>query len=256
MYKNVLNRINELKKGLTDLRPLSHAELRRLRSDFVIKNTYNTNAIEGSSLSLRETYLIINDGFTIGGKPVREHLEAIGHRDAFYYMADLVDENSPLTEQAIKEIHSLILINEPAHKGVYRRLPVSVQNANNKLAEPMQIPAKMRQLVEDYEKMKQEMHIVEAIALFHLRFEGIHPFIDGNGRTGRLLMNFQLMKEGLLPIDIKFTDRNKYYEAFDAYFGEEKSPVRMTEMIAGYELEELTRYTEMLELKAASKNPV
>ena len=151
-----------------------------------------------------------------------------------------------MTERAIKEIHGLILINEPDHKGVYRRLEVMIRNAKNKLTDSLLIPDEMKRLMTDYEKMKQERHIIEAIAEFHLRFEGIHPFIDGNGRVGRLLINFELMKSGLLPIDIKFTDRNRYYGAFDAYFGEDKSSAAMTEIITNYEFDELTKYVAML----------
>ena len=247
MSKVQLNKIDELKGKLAAMRPLSQGAIRRLTEDFVVENTYNTIAIEGSSLTLRETYLILKDGFTIGGKPVREHLEAVGHRDAFYYMMDIVNSESVLTERIIKEIHSLVLMHDPQAKGRYRYEYVGIRGTKNQLTQPHLIPEQMQELMEDYEKMKQEKHIVEAIAEFHLRFEGIHPFIDGNGRTGRLIINFELMKAGLLPIDIKFTDRDRYYRAFDAYFGDEKSSDPMTEIIINYEIEELTKHIEMVE---------
>ena len=247
MDKNILNQIDDLKSKLAGLRPLSKSAVRRLTDDFIIENTYNTNAIEGSSLTLRETYLILKDGFTVGGKLVREHLEAVGHRDAFYYMMNIVDNKAALTERIIKEIHALILVNDPQAKGRYRYEHVGIRGARNPLTLPHLIPEEMEKLMADYATMKQKKHVIEAIAEFHLRFEGIHPFIDGNGRTGRLIINFELMKAGLLPIDIKFTDRDRYYRAFDAYYGDDKSPGPMTEIIANYELEELTKYVEMVE---------
>mgnify|MGYP002330042165 CR=1 FL=1 len=113
--------------------------------------------------------------------------------------------------------------------------------------QPYLVPIQMEQLILDYAQMKQQKHIIEAVAQFHLRFEGIHPFIDGNGRTGRLLLNLELIKAGLLPVNIKFTDRLKYYDCFGKYHGSEHTALPLTELIADYEIEELKKHIAILE---------
>ena len=239
--------IDDYKKRLDQMRPLYPEEVRRLREEFMIENTYNSNAIEGNTLTERETLLVLSEGVTIGGKSVREHLEIIGHRDAFEFMVSLADAKERLTERQIKEIHSLVLINEAQYKGIYRSVPVTIRGALHQLPQPYLVSPQMEALMAEYEDMKQEKHIIESIAEFHLRFEGIHPFIDGNGRTGRLLINLELIKAGYLPVDIKFTDRDKYYACFDSYFGPDKSSDLLTELIIGYETEELKHYIEIVE---------
>ena len=240
-------RLDELAAQVKAMRPLNQAELKRLRDEFVVENTYDSNAIEGNSLTLRETALILQEGITIAEKPLKDHLEAIGHRDAFEYVVSLAGEKKPLTEHVIKEIHSLVLMNDRENRGVYRSVPVKIMGAQHTPPQPYLVPVQMEQLIADYEDMKKRLHIVEAVAEFHLRFEGIHPFIDGNGRTGRLILNLELIKAGLLPVNIKFTDRRKYYETFDAYYGESGSPEMLVELIASYEVAELERRISILQ---------
>jgi len=241
----VFTLIDELKNKLIFLRPLNQTELMRLREEFMIENTYNSNAIEGNTLTLRETALVLQ-GITIEGKHVREHLEAIGHKDAFYYMIELSDAKAPLTERVIKELHSLVLMNDAMNKGTYRNIEVAIVGAVHSLTPHYLIHEQMEALLNEYESMKQQKHIIEAIAEFHLRFEGIHPFIDGNGRTGRLIMNLELMKEGFLPVNIKFTDRKEYYDCFDNYYSEARTAEPLTRMILSYEEEEILRYIKKL----------
>ena len=181
-------RVNELLAHLKTLRPLNQAELNRLREEFISLNTYHSNAIEGSTLTLRETALILQEGITIAEKPLKEHLEAIGHKDAFTYILSLADEQVPLSEIIIKQIHSLVLMNDAANRGLYRRIPVTILGAENTPPQPYLVPVQMEQLLADYHD-QQDKHILERIAEFHLRFESIHPFIDCNGRTGRLILN-------------------------------------------------------------------
>jgi len=240
-------KIDELREQLSHMRPLNEAELKRLREEFMIENTYHSNAIEGNTLTLRETALILQEGITIAEKPIREHLEVIGHKDAFEYMITLADKETPLTERVIKEIHSLVLMNDVANRGIYRNLPVQILGAAHTPPQPYLVPVQMEQLLSDYEKMKQEKHIIEAIAEFHLRFEGIHPFIDGNGRTGRLILNLELIRAGMLPINIKFTDRRKYYDSFDSYYGNENQAEPMITLISEYETEELEKRISILQ---------
>ena len=240
------SKIDQLKEQLASLRPLNDTELKRLREEFMIENTYNSNAIEGNTLTLRETALILQEGVTIAQKPIKEHLEAIGHKDAFEYVVTLADTHSPLTERVIKDIHSLILMNDANNKGVYRSVPVRILGANHTPPQPYLVPVQMEQLIANYETMKREKHIIEAIAEFHLRCEGIHPFIDGNGRTGRLVLNLELMKAGLLPVNVKFADRALYYSCFDEYYSDQRSADPMIELISKYESEELQRYIALL----------
>lgn len=244
-----LHKIDQLYNKLKSMRPLNQAELKRLRDEFMISNTYNSNAIEGNTLTLRETAMILQDGITIAEKPIKEHLEVIGYRDAFEYIESLTKQGTPLTERTIKDIHSLVLMNDAANKGIYRRVPVTILGALHTPPQPYLVPVKMEQLLTDYEEMKKVSHIIEAVAEFHLLFEGIHPFIDGNGRTGRLILNFELMKAGLLPINIKFADRRKYYDCFDSYFADNNNPSQMIELVVGYEIEELEKYIAIIEGK-------
>lgn len=234
--------IDRLQQKLKTLRPLNETELRRLREQFMIENTYDSNAIEGNTLTLRETALVLQEGITIGEKPIKDHLEAIGHKDAFEYVIALADTHTSLTEQVIKQIHSLVLMNDALNKGVYRSVPVMIVGAKHEPSQPYLIQPQMEALLTDYEDMKTREHILEAIAAFHLRFESIHPFIDGNGRTGRLILNLELIKAGYLPVNIKFTDRRKYYDCFDA-----DGPEMLTKLIADYEEGELNKYIAMLE---------
>ena len=212
--KNLLSAIDEKKVILDTLRPFTQGELERLSEQFVTEYTYNSNAIEGNTLTLRETDLVLR-GLTIDKKPLAHHLEAIGHKEAFGYVADLARKNEPLSERVIKDIHHLVLADKKDDRGVYRRIPVSIMGAAHEPVQPYLIQPKMETLLSDYAAGTE--HIVTRLARFHIEFETIHPFIDGNGRTGRLLVNLELMKAGFPPINIKFADRHAYYDAFDAY---------------------------------------
>jgi len=247
-----LTKLDELKTRLAVMRPLNAGELKRLRDDFNIEYTYDTNAIEGSTLTLRETALILQEDITIAEKPLRMHLDAIGHRDAFEYVVSIADNADPLTERRIKEIHTLVLMSDAENRGKYRSVPVTIQGALHTPPQPYLIAPQMEALLTEYESMKSEQHIIEAVANFHLLFEGIHPFIDGNGRTGRLIINLELIKAGLLPVNIKFTDRRKYYDCFDSYYGSERRPDALAELIANYEIQELERYIKIIENKNIS----
>ena len=247
------DKIAELKAKLDSMRPLNSGELKRLREEFIVGNTYHSNAIEGSTLTLRETALILGEGVTIAEKPLKEHLEAIGHRDAFGYVSELAKKGSPVTERVIKDIHSLVLMSDRENRGVYRSVPVRIMGANHVPPEPYLIPENMAKLISDYETITKQKNPVEAAAEFHARFESIHPFIDGNGRTGRLLLNLELMKNGLLPVNIKFADRAKYYDAFEDYRITGNCGM-LADMVADYEIYELKRYIEIADAKEAAEN--
>lgn len=246
--KNKLKEILSLKEELDHKRPLTEAELKRLNEEFMIEYTYNSNAIEGSTLTLKETSLVLQ-GITINKKPLKEHLEAIGHKDAFYYVCDLVREKTPLTESIIKQIHSLVLVAEPQDRGVYRKLPVRILGANHTPPQPYLVPKQMEDLIINYKKWIKTKNIVEVVSLLHLNFEFIHPFIDGNGRTGRLLVNLVLMQNGFPPIDIKFSDRQRYYDCFED-FAVSNKPRAMIDLISDLLIQRLKEYLNILSSKS------
>lgn len=241
----MFTQIDAIKAKLEERRPLTQAELKRLQDEFLIEFTYNSNAIEGNSLTLRETALVL-EGITIDKKPLKDHLEVVGHKDAFLYVQDLVSEKVSISERIIKEIHSLVLMDRPKDKGIYRQIPVMIMGAFKEPTQPYLVPEQMEQLIAAQRIIK--LHPIEKAALFHLDFEGIHPFIDGNGRTGRLVLNLMLMQHGYPPIDVKYADKNRYYTCFDSYY-RDKTAASMVEMIAEYLEKRLDRYLKILEQK-------
>ncbi|BAE81936.1 Fic family protein [Desulfitobacterium hafniense] len=241
-YTTLFARVDALKSQISKRRPFTQGELKRLQEKFLVEFTYNSNAIEGNTLTLRETALVL-EGVTIDQKPLKDHLEAVGHRDAFLYIQRLVTEKAPVSERIIKDIHSLVLMDRPDDKGVYRRIPVTIMGTYHEPSQPYRIPVQMEQLIAAQKEEKR--HPLENAAVFHLKFEGIHPFIDGNGRTGRLLLNLMLMQQGYPPIDVKFADRKRYYACFDSYY-KDKTAAPMVEMVAGYLEERLKRYLDIL----------
>lgn len=243
--KNILLDIQRKRERLSEMRPLTQGEVERLRDEFMIEFTYNSNAIEGNTLTLKETALAL-EGMTIDQKPLKDHLEAVGHRDAFLYVQDVAKQELPLSETVIKNIHALVLMNRPDDKGVYRRIPVRIMGAFAQPVQPYMIEPKMAELLSVNEERKSTMTDIERIALFHLEFEGIHPFIDGNGRTGRLILNLDLIRNGYPPINVKFTDRKRYYDAFDAFY-KDNNPTPMTELIAEYIDARFDDYFKVLE---------
>jgi len=245
-YKSIeslLDRIDRKKKELDNRRPLTEGEVERLGEQFVVEFTYNSNAIEGNTLTLRETDLVLR-GLTIDKKPLKDHMEAVGHKEAFEFVSELTKKNVPLSESIIKQIHYLVLADKKDDRGVYRRVPVRIMGAQHEPVQPYLIGPKMEQLISDYNRSTE--HIVTKLARFHLEFESIHPFIDGNGRTGRLLVNFELIKAGFPPIDIKFTDRIAYYKAFDEYHLKHNLTA-MEKLFAGYINERLDMYLQILQ---------
>ena len=158
--------------------PLTKRELERLTEEFIVEYTYNSdNAIEGNILTLRETDMVLR-ALTIDRKPLKDHMEAVGHKEAFDFVRDLVKEQVPLSESIIKQIHYLVLADKREDRGVYRRVPVKIMGAKHEPVQPYLIQPKMEQLLEDYRNNTD--HIISRLARFHIEFEGIHPFIEGN----------------------------------------------------------------------------
>jgi len=241
--ESIFEQIDRKKQELDSRRPLTEGEVERLMEEFTVEYTYNSNAIEGNTLTLRETDLVLR-GLTIDRKSLKDHMEAVGHKEAFEYVRELVKDNVPISEAVIKQIHYLVLADKKEDRGVYRRVPVRIMGAQNEPVHPYLIEPKMEQLLTTF--FESDEHIVTKLARFHIEFEGIHPFIDGNGRTGRLLVNLELMKAGYPPIDVKFTDRLSYYNAFDEYYVKNNLSV-MENLFAGYVNSKLDSYLKILE---------
>lgn len=204
-----------LKTKLDEHRPLAGEIVSNLHENLVVQWTYHSNAIEGNTLTLKETKVAL-EGITIGGKTLREHVEAINHRDAILFVEDLVTKQQPLDEYSIKSLHQLVLKNIDAdNAGLYRQVNVLISGANHKPPQAVQVPEQMEAFIEWYTTDAQTLHPVERAARVHGEFVKIHPFTDGNGRTSRLLMNLVLMQSGFPATVIEVEQRLAYYEALD-----------------------------------------
>ena len=173
--ESLLAQIDRKKVELDSRRPLTAGEAARLNEEFIVEYTYNSNAIEGNTLTLRETDLVLR-GLTIDQKPLKDHMEAVGHKEAFNFVTELVKDNVPISGSIVKQIHYLVLADKKEDRGVYRRVPVRIMGAQHEPAQPYLIEPKMEQLLRDFAESTE--HIVTKLARFHIEFEGIHPFID------------------------------------------------------------------------------
>jgi len=241
----VLASVDAMKTELARRRPLTAGELDQIRHEFAVEYTYDSNAIEGSTLTLRETALIL-EGLTIGEKPLKEHLEAIGHRDAYDYVERLAaaTPREPLTERIIKEIHFLVLPDRPLDRGNFRSVPVRILGTSHHPPEPYLVREKVETLLASV--LIDRHHPIERAARFHLEFESIHPFIDGNGRTGRLLLNLMLLQDGYLPINIKYADRRRYYDCFQTW-DDHHDPLPMITLVAQYAKDRLETWLSTMD---------
>jgi len=185
-----------------------------VHDNLVLNWTYHSNAIEGNTLTINETKVVL-EGITVGGKSLREHFEAINHKDAILYLEGLVQKKEDLTERVIKEIHYLILKNiDNENIGKYRAINVLITGAEHRPPNHIHLNELMAKLMVDY-KSWSDLHPVEQAARLHSEFVKIHPFIDGNGRTSRLLMNLVLMQHGYPPAVLPVSKRLEYYNALD-----------------------------------------
>lgn len=206
LYAKILKK----KKELDKLRPLPRAALQELKKQFEIELTYNSNAIEGNSLTLRETQLVLEHGITVKGKSLREHFEAINHKEAIVFIEQSFKEE--ISENLIKKLHKLILekIYDEA-KGQYRKENVRILGAIKSPPQAVKVPKLMKEFIEYIKKNPEKLNPLEFAAMLHYKLVEIHPFIDGNGRVSRLLMNLLLMKHRYPITIILKVDRKKYY---------------------------------------------
>lgn len=210
-----LKRIHLKKQKLDAKRPVPNIVLQSIKESLTIEWTYNSNSIEGNTLTLQETKMVIEEGFTIKGKSLREHFEAVNHQDAIEYVETLVSKNYQLTCKDILDIHRLVLQRiEKDYAGRFRTAGVRISGANFVPPNALKVDTYIEELIHWITK-ETELDILIKVAIFHHRFVWIHPFFDGNGRTIRLLFNLLLMKEGFPPAIILRNDRKKYYDALN-----------------------------------------
>ena len=213
----MFEKIDNKKRLLDNKRPLNTVAVENLKKYFDVELTYNSNAIEGNTLTITETKVILEDGLTIGkGKSLKEHLEVINHKEAMDYVYDIVSRDLDISERVIKDLHHIILksINNK-DAGEYRQSNVLISGSKHRPVEHFLVKEKMVDLVEWYNSNKDKMHPVQLAAEFHFRYVYIHPFIDGNGRTARLLMNLILMINGYPITVIRTEDRDGYMKALE-----------------------------------------
>lgn len=213
--KKIKERLENKLKILESYRPISKSALRKTREQFEIEMTYNSNAIEGNSLTLKETYLVINEGITIKGKPLKDHLEAQSHQEALDYLYELIlkKRESTVSEVLIRLFHQMVMEStDKEWAGKYRNSSVMIGGTNYKPPEAIEVPILVKELVNWIKQNKNKYHPVEFAALIHYKIVAIHPFFDGNGRAARLLMNVVLMQSGYPLAIILKNDRKKYYK--------------------------------------------
>ena len=202
-------------ENLNALRPLPPATLKSVRENEILDWTYNSNGIEGNTLTLKETKVVL-EGITVGGKSIKEHLEAINHKDAILFIEELVKKDKMLTERDIRDVHRLVLKDiDIDNAGRYRTENVIISGAKHVPPNHVHVAGQMASLVNDLASWVKKHHPIVVAARLHGEFVKIHPFVDGNGRTARLLMNFIVMKYGYPPLVIKKEQRFEYYTALD-----------------------------------------
>lgn len=246
------NKVDQYQKLITAFRPLSPNEAQQLKDFYRVGLTYTSNAIEGNSLTISETKVIIEDGLTVGGKPLRDVYEAVGHAEAFDYMYSLA-QNKTIREADAHELHRLFYRNiEPDAAGAYRHEEVIVTGSAYPLAAPQSIKPEMGDLFDWYNNESGKLHPIEAAAELHRRFVYIHPFIDGNGRTARLLMNLSLLQNGYQIICIPPICRADYIGSLEKAHS---APTVFTDFIMEREVEAQREFMRLFHIEYRNLSP-
>ena len=209
-----MKKIELYKSFLNSKRPIQKSILSRIENTLTNDFIYNTNAIEGNSLTRQETEVILEYGVTVKGKPLKDHLEVKGQEYAINFLNNIIKENEILSLRLIKEFHSLIFAPVDTEiAGQFKKFKNKIVGSNFETSDPIFVKEDLEKLLKDYFSLNE--NIIEKIAKFHANFEKIHPFSDGNGRTGRLIMNFKLMKAGYPICIIRNEDRLEYYNSLN-----------------------------------------
>ena len=243
--EKILKEIDILKDKLDTYRKFDSYKIKQALE---LEYTFESNRIEGNTMTLRETEMVINEGLTISGKSMREHLEAINHQEAIGFIKDLMQKNNSLNERDLLAIHNLILRGIiPEDAGRYRKVQVMIQGSIHMPPQPLMVTQEMEEYFIWYEINKNKLHPIILAAEMHERLVTIHPFIDGNGRTSRLVMNLILMQKGYLIANIKgdYENRMQYYQSLEkAQTKKDKEDFLL--FIAQIEKESLERYISIL----------
>ncbi|MEE9348905.1 MAG: Fic family protein [Flavobacteriaceae bacterium] len=245
----LLNEVTILQEKWHCLKPLNKTQLEKMREYFNLNYTFESNLIEGNTLTLQETHLVVNEGITISGKSMKEHLEVVNHADAIDFIIELVKNKEPLTERILKEIHYLILKGiDRIHAGVYRKVPVIISGSAHKPPQPYLLDKKMEDIFIFYNANKNKLHPVLLAAAMHQKVVTVHPFIDGNGRTCRLIMNLILLQNGYTIANLKGNNSSRllYYQALED-IQVKNSSLNFDSLIIKTAIESLNEHIELAE---------
>ena len=244
MFENKISKCDEQKKIIDAYRPFTPEQSKQLKDHFRIGLTYSSNALEGNTLTLIETKVIIEDGLTIGGKSLIEIDEATGHARAYDFIFDLV-KNEHVNLEDIKIIHKLFYQNiDPDNAGTYRKQKVFISGMDVTLPDPEELEGMMKKFEKDLINLKSKLHPIAYAATIHNKFVTIHPFMDGNGRTARLLMNLVLMKAGYSITIIPPIYRTDYISA--AYQGNKGKDEPFINLLSSMVYESQKEYLKLL----------
>lgn len=243
--ESILAQIDVLKAKLDTFRQYDSY---RISQALELEYTFESNRIEGNTMTLRETDLVINEGLTISGKSMREHLEAINHQEAIAYIKDLMNKNTSLAEREVLSIHNLILRGiHPENAGRYRKVQVMIKGSVHMPPQPFLVAKEMEDYFIWHETNKKKLHPIVLAAEMHERLVTIHPFIDGNGRTSRLVMNLILLQHGYVIANIKgdYDSRMNYYQALETA-QTQNNKEEFIHFVAQIERESLERYLAII----------
>ena len=241
-YEELLRKRDAYQQGKNLIPELTITSFERA---FEIEYTHNSTAIEGNTLTLMETKLVLEDRISVGGKELREIYEQVNHQKAFRYVKDCIAQALPLDKKIVKDIHAM-LMEHILVGGVYRNVDVYISGAEHTLPSPNEMYRQVKDFYGDLTWKGSQLNPIELAAWTHAEFVKIHPFPDGNGRTSRLIMNYQLMANGFVPVSIAKENRLEYFNTLEAYavLGE---ITPFAEMIAELENQQLDQYLSMIE---------
>lgn len=223
---------------------INHITLASYEKDFELTFTHNSTAIEGNTLTLMETKVVLEDGISVGGKQLREIYEVVNHKKAYQYVKRCIADHKPLDESIVKDIHA-ILTENIIIGGIYRNQEVRISGAGHTPPVGNEMYNQIKNFYADLGWKKETLNPIEYAAWTHAEFVRIHPFIDGNGRTSRLIMNYQLMSAGYLPVSIAKENRLDYYNTLEEY-AVNKNLNLFADLIADLEEKQLDMYIQLL----------
>ncbi|MCI8434686.1 MAG: Fic family protein [Clostridia bacterium] len=246
-YIDIIGEIGNSYALMKKVRPLTASELKYFNNEFSISASHNSNAIEGNTFTFDETKLLIEKGIVTGAHSLRESEDIVGYKQAFDFLYESVKEKKPITEEFIKQVHGFVLRGDE-EAGKYRTIQNYVGNMTRIVytpCPPTQVPEKMKAYVAEVQTdCKHNAELAEQgqfnwvelfhnLAKHHIEFENMHPFVDGNGRTGRLLLIYEMISLGLLPVDVRYEERDRYYAAISSYRDKEKYSTRIESKTEG-----------------------